>query len=170
LLNAEDPSGKSIASVLAQAGVPASYAGASLVDANGQTVVEGVAGQGDAFMLGTDLPGRLPDAIIADVVDAITPLSERFGPVRTEWVHDGGQVWIVQLHKGATRSTASMLVPGERANWIKFDASDGLEALRKLFAHIHEDSGIEIQGVIGMTSHMADLARKSGIPTRVVPR
>ncbi len=168
LLAAEDPEGTSIASVLAQSGVPARYAGASLVDAAGRTVVEGVSGTGDAFMLGTQLPTILPDTVVADVLATAEALSRRFGPVRTEWVHDGTRAWVVQLHRGATSSTANVLVPGEREQWINFEASSGLEALRQLLAGIDARSGIEIQGAIGITSHMADLARKSGVPTRVV--
>jgi hypothetical protein len=169
LLANEDPEGTQIASVLAQSGVPARHAGASLIDATGTMVVEGVAGQGDGFMLGTHLPEALPADIVADVQEAMKMLTKTFGPVRTEWVHDGSRVWIVQLHRGAALGTESVLVPGERAHWIGFDASKGLEALRALLASLDGESGVEIVGAIGLTSHMADLVRKSGIPTRVVP-
>jgi hypothetical protein len=168
LLADEDPSGTRIASVLSQDGVPASYSGASLVDAAGRTLVEGVAGHGDGFMLGTHLPETLPAGIIADVMSAGKDLTNMFGPVRTEWVHDGQKAWIVQLHRGATVSSEQVLVPGERAHWIGFDAASGLEALRALLADINKDSGVEIFGSIGVTSHMADVVRKSGVPTRVV--
>lgn len=45
----------------------------------------------------------------------------------------------------------------------------GLEALRALLASINDQSHVEIVGAIGMTSDMADLVRKAGVPTRVVP-
>jgi hypothetical protein len=169
LLAEEDPTGNRIASVLAQVGVGARYAGASLVTGEGRTVVEGVSGLGDAFMQGRDLPEPLPEAVVADVRAAADRLTETFGPVRTEWVHDGEQVWIVQLHRGATASTQSVLVPGEREHWVEFPADSGLEALRALLASINDRSGVEIIGAIGMTSHMADLVRKAGVPTKVVP-
>lgn len=168
LLAGEDPDGTAIASVLSQSGVVAHYAGASLVDANGNVVVEGVAGLGDAFMLGTHLPEKLPAEIIADVERAHCAMSQTFGPVRTEWVHDGQSVWIVQLHRGATTSTAHVLVPGERDKWVGFQASQGLEALRALLSSMDHDAGVEIVGEIGITSHMADVVRKSAVPTRVV--
>ncbi|MGF7156267.1 hypothetical protein [Novosphingobium gossypii] len=168
LLAEEDPNGTAIASVLAQAGVRARYAGASLVTADGRIVVEGVSGVGDAFMLGTHLPEALPGSIVSDVLRAGEALADAFGPIRTEWVHDGERVWIVQLHRGATESTEHVLVPGERAHWIGFDAASGLEAFRALLADINGESGVEIMGAIGMTSHMADVARKSGVPTRVI--
>jgi hypothetical protein len=120
LLAEEDPTGENIASVLAQAGIHARHAGASLVDANGRTVVEGVAGLGDEFMQGRDLPQQLPGAVVTDVIRAVARLTPIFGPVRTEWVHDGDQVWIVQLHRGATLSTERVLVPGERSRWGGF--------------------------------------------------
>lgn len=168
LLAREDPSGRSIASVLSQSGVPAMHAGASIVDATGTTVVEGVSGTGDGFMQGTALPASLPENVVEDVLQAAARLGEHYGPVRTEWVHDGTRVWIVQLHRGATCSTAAVLVPGERSNWTRFEAAQGLEALRNLLATVDATTGIEIIGAIGMTSHMADLARKSGVPTRLI--
>ncbi|KQN07152.1 hypothetical protein ASE85_19005 [Sphingobium sp. Leaf26] len=168
LLVTEDPTGTAIAAILSQAGVQAEFAGASLVSADGRTIVEGVSGQGDSFMLGMRLPQELPASVAEDVVRAAAKLSEVFGPVRTEWVHDGTMVWIVQLHRGATASTERVIVPGERANWIGFEAREGLEALRSLFGALDVETGVEIRGAIGVTSHMADLARKSGVPTRVV--
>lgn len=169
LLAQEDPAGNHISSVLAQAGVRARYAGASLVDARGTTIVEGIKGFGDGFMLGEQRPEPLPDLVVADVMAAGARLTQLFGPVRTEWVHDGERVWIVQLHRGATTSTERVLVPGDRAQWVAFKVEQGLEALRSLLASVEADAGVEIMGSIGMTSHMADLVRKAGVPTRVVP-
>lgn len=164
----EDPDGTSLASILAQDGVPAAYAGASIVDGDGQLVIEGVSGTGDEFMLGARTPEALPIAIGNDVQALHLELSKTFGDVRTEWVHDGRSVWLAQLHRGATQSRASVLVPGERDNWLCFEVGRGLEELREVLRQIDQHSGIELVGQVGMTSHIADLVRKSGVPTRVV--
>jgi hypothetical protein len=168
LLAHEDPDGTRIASVLAQASVAAVYSGASIVDAENRTIVEGVAGFGDRFMLGDHRRDALPPVVVEAVRAAGERLAEIFGPVRTEWVHDGRKVWIVQLHRGATVSSMSVLVPGERARWIGFEVTRGLEELRSLLATIDDDAGVHLVGDVGMTSHVADLVRKSGVPTRIV--
>jgi hypothetical protein len=157
-----------IASVLAQKGVKPVYSGASIVDAAGDLVIEGVAGSGDQFMLGNALPFALPDQIAKDVRDLNARLRSRFGPIRTEWVHDGEKLWLVQLHKGATTSVGHVLVPGERQRWLDFNVELGLESLRKLLQKVDEEEGINLVGQVGMTSHIADLVRKAGIPTRIV--
>lgn len=168
LMADEDPDGSRIAAVLAQSGVRARYSGASIMGADGATIVEGVQGEGDQFMLGREAPRSLPDAIVADVRRASDGLRETFGAVRTEWVHDGDALWIVQLHRGATDSTAHVLVPGERDRWVGFPVSLGLEELRALLHNMEADAGVQLQGDVGVTSHIADLVRKSGIPARVV--
>lgn len=168
LMAEEDPDGSRIASLLAQNGVLAEYAGASIVDRNGNLVIEGVVGAGDRFMLGAQAPEELPRKIERDVEKLHHALSGSLGPVRTEWVHDGERVWLVQLHKGATESDAAVLVPGERSKWIGFEVSRGLEDLRKVLHSIDPDSGVQLVGQVGMTSHIADVVRKSGVPTRVI--
>ncbi|WP_174291166.1 hypothetical protein [Sphingomonas bacterium] len=169
LMADEDPDGNMIASVLAQAGVQARHSGASLVDVNGRAVIEGVAGSGDLFMLGRRSPEDLPIQVIEDVRAAMDRLAETFGPVRTEWVHDGTAAWIVQTHQGATQSSSQILVPGERERWVGFPVSLGIEELRALLHGIDADAGVQLLGEVGMTSHIADLVRKAGVPARVVP-
>lgn len=169
LMAAEDPDGDRIASVLSQHAVPAVASGASLVTADGTIVVEGLRGEGDLFMLGKRAKETLPVEIVNAVRKAHEALQETFGHVRTEWVHDGQKPWIVQLHKGATSSTARELVPGEREKWVSFDVTRGLEELRTLLGTIDDRSGITLRGDVGLTSHIADLVRKSGVPTRIEP-
>jgi hypothetical protein len=167
LMTSEDPEGTSIASILAQQGVKPQFAGASIIDRNEALVIEGVAGPGDQFMLGANAPQILPAHVLDDVRNLQQSLSQHLGAVRTEWVHDGQKAWLVQLHKGATSSDASVLVPGERENWVGFEVSRGLEALRTLLRGIDQQSGVRLVGQVGITSHIADLVRKSGVPTRV---
>ena len=100
------------------------------------------------------------EKIYADIVSAI-------GAIRFEWVHDGQRVWIVQLHKGGTNSAAAMLVPGEAAEWVVFNASRGLDELRHFLGELPTDVGVRIEGEVGLTSHFADLLRKTKRPARI---
>lgn len=167
LMAKEDPRGTSIASVLCQNAVAAKFSGAAITDADGQIVVEGASGEGDQFMLGVRPPEPLPHLIVEDVQALFRIAYETLGPIRFEWVHDGARVWIVQLHKGATDTSASTLVPGDASRWESFEASNGLEALRSFLDTLPNDVGINIQGEVGLTSHFADLLRKKRRPARI---
>jgi hypothetical protein len=169
LMNAEDPTGTALASVLSQASVSARYAGAAITDRDGRAVIEGATGEGDQFMLGTKAPEVLPSQIVEAVSKTYAELARLLGEPRFEWVHDGKQVWVVQLHKGSTAGAASTLVPGEPSEWALFQASRGLEELRAFLAGLPSDVGIEIEGRIGLTSHIADLLRKTRRPARITP-
>lgn len=81
-------------------------------------------------------------------------------------VHDGDQLWIVQLHAGATQSSHRVIVPGVAEAWARFEVGDGLIALRSLLGVLPERTGVEFVGEVGLTSHLADLMRKAQIPTR----
>ncbi|WP_315730162.1 MULTISPECIES: hypothetical protein [unclassified Bradyrhizobium] len=167
LLAAEDSTGTSISAVLCQAAIPANFAGAAIMDAKGEIVVEGTRGEGDKFMLGRRAPEHLPDALRSKVKSTYARAKERLGPVRFEWVFDGSQVWVVQLHKGATDSSASTLVPGEAEHWEVFDVSRGLEELRGFLDNLPSGVGVRLRGEVGLTSHVADLVRKHRRPARL---
>lgn len=167
LLSKEDPENKAIASVLSQSAVTASFSGAAITDRNGQPVIEGTSGEGDRFMLGQRSPEKLPAKIIADVKKTYAEAVAAIGAARFEWVHDGENVWIVQLHRGATNSGASTLVPGEASEWAVFNASRGLEELRQFLSELPDHVGIRIEGEVGLTSHVADLLRKTMRPARI---
>lgn len=167
LLATEDPNGTSIISVLAQSSINAHYSGAAITDRNSNAVIEGARGTGDKFMLGLESPQALPDDVLRDVTRTYDELTAAIGGTRFEWVHDGNRVWIVQLHKGATDSTAATLVPGEPSEWAVFDASQGLEELREFLGQLAPGVGIKIKGQIGLTSHIADLLRKTKRPARI---
>lgn len=164
----EDPEHSLIASVIGQSSVRPLYSGASIVLQNGKIVTEGTAGAGDAFMQGTARAEKLPDNILSDVRKLHSDASE-LGSVRFEWVHDGERAWVVQMHRGATTSAEGILVPGDAKAWTLFDVSDGLEALRRLVSKIAPGGGVELQGEVGLTSHIADVIRKAKIPARMKP-
>lgn len=130
-------------------------------------IIEGAAGEGDAFMLGITGPQALPNAILTAIHARNDEIAATLGPVRFEWVHDGQRLWIVQLHRGATDSQGLVIVPGDAERWVKFDVAEGLEALRLLAAEILPGSGIELVGEVGLTSHIADLMRRAGTPARL---
>jgi hypothetical protein len=167
LLAQEDGNGNNIAAVLAQHAVPPKYSGALIVDAAGKPVVEGVKGEGEDLMKGIALPEELPGSIINDVLAVYDIALQHFGPVRFEWVHDGERAWVVQLHRGATTTNASMLVSGEASKWRKFEVSKGLEALRAELKKLSSGEGIILIGQIGLTSHIADVVRKAGKPAKL---
>jgi len=168
LLNAEDPTGKRIASVLSQQAVPAQFAGAALSGSQG-LIVEGSMGDGDRFMLGIAPPVPLPAPVREQVKTLNDVLCRTLEAVRFEWVHDGVEPWIVQLHRGMTQSGGTAIVPGEASSWIPFEVRQGLEALRDLTRAIPADTGIELIGDVGFTSHIADVVRRSKVPTRIRP-
>ncbi|QOZ06655.1 hypothetical protein [Bradyrhizobium sp. CCBAU 51765] len=167
LLSIEDPQGTQIPAILCQAAVPATHSGAAITDATGQLIIEGTAGEGDHFMLGRKVPEKIPASVTADVRALYDLAKASLGPVRFEWVHDGSRAWIVQLHKGATDSAASTIVPGDARRWETFQVSRGLEALRGFLDGLPGDVGVSIEGEIGLTSHFADLLRKARRPARI---
>jgi hypothetical protein len=168
LLAREDPDGDRITSLMSQQAVEASYAGAA-VDGTAGLIVEGKAGDGDDFMLGVVPPQELPTKVIEDVRVLHTGILTELSAARFEWVHDGKKAWIVQLHHGGTSSGGNVVVPGEAQIWSRFSVADGLEALRAFLKTMPDEAGVELVGQIGMTSHIADLVRRRGTPTRIVP-
>lgn len=158
-----------IMSVLAQEGVDAQFSGASFPGhINGEDLVEGVAGIGDMFMLGRRPPDNLPAEIIDDVRVATLELHPSLGPVRIEWVHDGTDLWVVQLHRAAESSIDQVVSAGEPdGGWITFKPSEGLQRLTECIdAARAKRAGIMLAEPVGLTSHVGDLLRKAHVPAR----
>jgi hypothetical protein len=169
LLSEEDPAGTMIASVLCQTAVPACHSGAAIVTATGNLIIEGRAGEGEALMKGEALPETLPAEVIKDIQALYERAHKQLGPVRFEWVHDGKMAWIVQLHRGLTQSEANVIVPGEALVWLPFAVDRGLADLRKILQSLDQNTGIILQGRVGLTSHLADVIRRKGVPARINP-
>lgn len=168
LLQSEDPDGTELVSVLAQDGVKPEFSGALIVGSDGTPIIEGKRGEGEMFMLGEAEPETLPEAVQGSVRELYELASAVLGPVRLEWVYDGRRAWVVQLHRGATDTDAVYLTKGRAARWVSFEVVQGLEALRSLIAELDEDTGIEIRGRVGLTSHLADVVRKANVPAKMV--
>jgi hypothetical protein len=170
LLQAEDPTGEALAAVLAQEGVEPIYSGAMLTQQSGELLVEGIAGSGEAFMLGERAPEVLPDAVLSAVRELWTHARARLGPVRAEWVFDGVRAWLVQLHPGASPSAGRTIVPGTAKHWHALGINEGIGALRTMIAKVQGTAdGIVLLGNPGINSHLADLLRRAGIPSRIQP-
>jgi hypothetical protein len=164
----EDPDDKDLVSCLIQDEVSARFSGALITGEEGSVVLEGVEGFGDAFMQGQAAPQVLPYQVESDVLLLQKRAGEKLGPVRMEWVHDGHQAWVLQLHAGASVSAGRFIVPGRPKKWRTFEISEGLEALRKLIKAIHRSNeGLELVGNIGITSHIADVLRRANIPSKI---
>lgn len=167
LLQEEDPGGDAIASILAQEGVDAAYSGA-LVTGDEAPLVEGVRGWGEAFMAGRRAPEPLPEAVRSAVLDLYGHAAAELGAVRFEWVWDGTTAWVVQLHRGAWAATDQVIHAGEARRWHRFEVSRGLEALRELVGRLEgSGEGIVLVGRVGITSHLGDILRRAGIPSRL---
>ena len=167
LLRREDPNDSEIASIIAQDGVRPEYSGALIVGADGEPIIEGRRGDGEAFMLGAAEPEYLPEQVTLEVRKLFELARAVLGPVRLEWVFDGNRAWVVQLHRGATETDAVRLTKTTASKWIQFDVSEGLEALRRLISNLSADTGVEILGNVGLTSHIADVVRKAKVAARM---
>lgn len=170
LLAKEDVDGK-LASVLAQESVRATYSGATVpTSGDSANLVEGVAGYGDAFMLGESETVDLPGRVQSQVQEVISKLTEVLGPVRIEWAADGRDVWVLQLHARPGDLDAGQISPGEADEWVRFDPKGGLDQLHDLVDHALEvGAGIEVTRPIGVTSHVGDILRKAHVPARFAP-
>ena len=168
LLQEEDPGGDLIASVLAQDGIDARYSGALVTTADGEPLLEGVAGFGDEFMLGRRPPEDLPPEIAGSLRDLYRRAAGRLGPVRFEWAHDGARAWILQLHRGTTLAMGRVVFPGEAERFHTLETARGIDALRELIARIEgTGEGVVLLGNVEVTSHFGDLLRRARVPSRI---
>ncbi|NKZ10756.1 hypothetical protein HGA11_07160 [Mycolicibacterium septicum DSM 44393] len=171
LLQREDESGRRLASVLAQEGVDSQFSGATRPgEGEAPDVVEGVAGRGDEFMLGHDVPTTLPQRVVEDVRNVTADLRKQLGPVRIEWAHDGTKVWVLQMHRADVPSEhrLNMTAGVEPDSWVTYETASGLEALRDLLdVAFDAKQGIEVIGEFGLTSHVGELLAKAAVPVRV---
>jgi hypothetical protein len=170
LMVREDPEADRIAAILVQDGIAAQFSGAAITDANGRAFIEGKAGYGDMFMVGEDAPvSALPARVIRAVKNCWESLVGNLGPVRFEWVFDGNDLWVVQLHVGQTETAGDVICPGEAATWLTYSSADGLDGFRVLVRRAaSEGFGITLHGNVGITSHWCDLLRRYRVPSRLV--
>ncbi len=167
LLELEDPQGITISSVISQQGVRQRFSGALIVGADGQLIIEGKRGEGETLMLGVSSPEQLPSEVIGDVEALFARAKASIGNVRFEWVHDGEQAWIVQMHSGATDSMQGYITTKEAKYWQTFDVDTGLEKLREALKTLPSDTGVVLSERVGLTSHFADVLRRANVAARM---
>jgi hypothetical protein len=168
LLAKEDDDGGLIASVLSQESVPAVFSGGAMGGPGGEYHVEGVRGHGDEFMLGAEAQ-ELPADLIQEVHAVLDEACAAFGSVQIEWVYDGAEVWVVQLHARPNAvSSPGVLSPGDADRWLPYDPSTGLDRLRELVQIAkRESAGVEVTKAVGVTSHVGDVLRQARVPARL---
>lgn len=168
LMQLEDPSSEALASVIAQEGVEARWSGATALLDDGEFLIEGVSGSGEAFMQGSLPPEVLPNHVVDEVQRLVQSAAERVGPARIEWVHDSHQAWVVQLHLVTRPMSTHVIYPGTPSGWIDFDVEDGLAELRNLVLKISGSGrGVVVRGEVGLTSHVGDILRRAQVPARL---
>jgi hypothetical protein len=168
LIAGEDPTGDRIVAVLDQHAVDPQFSGATATAQDGSVLVEGVAGAGDAFMLGSRPGEPLPARVHADVTALVGRAAADLGRVRIEWVHDGRRAWVVQLHASRAVVTAEFLNPGTADRWLPYDPAAGLDRLRHVVDEARRaGAGVAVTGLVGITSHVGDIIRKAGVPGRL---
>jgi hypothetical protein len=165
--NCDDAHFHPVASVISQESVPFEYSGSLVPNSMDEIILEGVRGAGDEVMVGRTGPQPLPDEVEQKVSElyrgAVLPL---LGPCELEWVFDGKNVWIVQIHPVADFKTKRDV---DDKDWIPFEVAKGLEALRQFLLRFRAGrKGIVLLGDVGYTSHFGDLLREAGIPFRIV--
>jgi hypothetical protein len=167
LLQTEDLQGEQISSVLCQSAVAAEFSGAAIVGADERLLIEGKAGEGETFMKGESGAERLPSHVTAEVEELFEMAKAILGAIRFEWAYDGQTAWLLQLHRGATQSAGNVIFPGDARQWKAFNPAAGLEVLREMIASSGPGDGLMVTGEIGLTSHLADLIRRAGIPAQI---
>jgi hypothetical protein len=119
-------------------------------------------------MLGRRAPETLPEDLRQALLEVYGRAVAALGPVRFEWVAQGLEVWVVQLHRGATVTAGRVIFPGPAPIFHRFQVADGIDALRQLIARVQgTGEGIALQGQVGVTSHLGDLLRRARIPSRI---
>lgn len=155
-----------VVSILSQHSVDAIYSGAALPSRN-DLIIEGVEDFGDDFMLGKASPIDIPINVKSMIHEIYSLLKEQLGEVNFEWVFDGTNVWIVQLSKSSIISTSKIIYPGKVNKYIQFFVDNGLESLRELLKSIDNQTGVELIGNIGITSHFGDILRNAQVPSKL---
>lgn len=117
-MNEEEQKGNeeiNIASILSQNAVKAEYSGAMIITEK-ETIIEGVKGKGDKFMLGQEVPQELLEYRLVKSLEELEEFSkthlEILGDFSLEWVFDGYKVWVVQLNQLKHSSSGSVIVKG----------------------------------------------------------
>jgi hypothetical protein len=157
-----------LASVLIQEAVSAQYSGRAVITKGRSSAIAGVAGEGDAFMVGAAGATELPPEVLCSVRDAHRQACDLLGPVDLEWVFDGTLVWIVQVSKTAIRAHEGEHEP--HLAWVEFQYGTGrLEEYRSLVTSLAgRNTGVRVVGNVSPLSHVGEIAELAGVPVKFV--
>ncbi len=128
-------------------------------------------------MVGERERENLPDEVlekVKELCNQVRKFNSLIGDVSIEWVYDGEEVWVVQMNQLTVESSKvedgyRTIVKGDPSTFEKVYVRDGLDNLRKIIElSKFNNSGIDLIGNVGITSHFGDLLRLAGIPSRLI--
>jgi hypothetical protein len=157
-----------LASIIIQEAVLAEYSGRALFRSIDDIEIQGVAGEGGAFMLGEKKNENLPQKLIKAVRETYEHTHHVVGPSGIEWVFDGNNVWVVQLN--ITDSSIQQAILDKNIEWVEFHFAKGkLEEFRqKVMEFRGSDKGIIIIGDVSPLSHLGEIAENQGVPVQFI--
>ena len=163
-----------IGALLSQQGVRAEYSGGGILrEKESESIVEGVKGEGDNFMIGEDGVIDIPKAVKTRVEVLEHQLRNHYtllGDITYEWVSDtNGIIWLVQMNQiEEIYAGQDVIVGGEVENYIDFKQEEGIDKLRTLVDTIDKQRiGVKIIGNIGVTSHIGDILRRAKVVSKI---
>jgi hypothetical protein len=153
-----------LSSVLIQQVVPAKYSGRALYSGSNKIEIRGVAGKGDAFMLGEQEHEILPNEVILNINDTLKKMNQLIGPCNIEWVFDGSTVWVVQVNNAKLKN--QKINTDSRFEWVPFIYSKNrIEDFRKTVFELRgTDKGINVIGKVSPLSHLGEIAEIYDVP------
>jgi hypothetical protein len=171
--NSAEAGASPIASILIQEGVEAVFAGKLIPSHAGtdEVHIEGVAGEGDSFMIGDVDSVPLPDRVFQAVRETYERTRRVLGAVELEWVFDGATAWIVQVNRGARSvRTGHGVRDAEASQWETFAFRKGmLEEFRQQIKRLEgTGKGVVVIGNVSPLSHIGEIADMAGVPVRFV--
>jgi hypothetical protein len=168
----QDPHLPPVASILIQESVEPVYSG-KLIPADQNNIhIDGVAGSGDAFMIGDVEGDPLPQSVVRAVRQTHEAAVASVGICEIEWVFDGTSAWVVQINPyvRSRRLSATSHTDLNATEWEEFVfAKSQLEQFRTRVRDIQgTGKGLTVIGNVSPLSHVAEIADVHGVPVRFV--
>lgn len=158
-----DPNGRNIRSVVQQQNVRSVYSGAAECG-QGATLIEGVAGSGESYMLGRRVPEHIPKPVERNVRLMADQIFAAFGASRFEWAFDGDQTWLLQVNQKFVEDRSPIEVEVEGKKYVDFDPTEGLERLAEVIIVAKEaDATVRLGRRVGLTSHVCELLHRADV-------
>jgi len=151
--------------VIVQRMLEPEYAGVAFADANGETVVEGVAGLGDRLVSGKASPSVLPEGLRGAVERVARAAVEKLGgALDIEWAAEQGCIWLLQARPITAPLRAAL--PDRFRLWT---AANFQEAIPRPLTPISEEAARHnIHEVFRISFHFSGLPEPDGPIERLV--